>query len=225
MNVDRAFHQVRTELAEVGLLADGVYLDHIDLCVSHLRGFDEQGYVFENVGYLAKFGYEPGVIYVSKYAQFATHEPGMTLLDIIRHEYAHAWRTHDPRFFREDWFPRTFGSNYGNSAPVPYRTWRRRLLRSRKYRTELGRCRTEAGRETVYRRYYRQHFISDYAALNASEDFAETFMFFLKYRNSLERFEGRGVVNRKLRAVERAVARASRRRLATVSAPYRVRSA
>jgi hypothetical protein len=56
-----------------------------------------------------------------------------------------------------------------------------------------------------------QNFITDYATTNASEDFAETFMFFLKYRRSLDRFANRPAVYRKLRMVERAVAMGARR--------------
>lgn len=225
MNVDRAFHQVRTELAEVGLLAEGVYLDQIDLCVSHEPSLGEQGYVFEVVGHYGKLGFKPGVIYVPKDAAFVPNLPGMTLIDIIRHEFAHAWRTLDPRFFREEWFARTFGTTYGSSAPKPHRVWKRSLTNSRRYRADLKRCRTEAGRKRVLNYYYRQQFITEYASKCACEDFAETFMFYLKYRNSLERFDSRPIVSRKLRAVERAVARAARRIADSSQDDYRVRSA
>ena len=32
--IEKAYNQVRSELAEVGLLAEGLYLDCIELCVS-----------------------------------------------------------------------------------------------------------------------------------------------------------------------------------------------
>jgi hypothetical protein len=67
-------------------------------------------------------------------------------------------------------------------------------------------------------RRYRDHFITDYAAHCAGEDFAETLMFFLKYRNSLDRYRGRTTVWRKLMAVQRAIDRA-RRRARNLAAP------
>ncbi len=87
----------------------------------------------------------------------------------------------------------------------------RQLARSLKYQRDKTRCRTERSASRLIESMYRQHFITDYASTCACEDFAETFMFFLKYRNSLSRFEKRSSVFRKLRAVERAVGRASRR--------------
>jgi hypothetical protein len=77
----------------------------------------------------------------------------------------------------------------------------------------------------VYRKHYREQFITDYASGSACEDFAETFMFYLKYRNSLDRFEDRPAVMRKLRVVDRMVARAARRLTASHSGSYRVCSA
>jgi hypothetical protein len=68
-------------------------------------------------------------------------------------------------------------------------------------------------------------FITDYATTNSSEDFAETFMFFLKYRRSLHRFKNRPRVYLKIKSVERAVAAASRRVKTLGSGRYRPRSA
>ncbi len=55
-NVDRAYNHIRNELAQVGLLADGVYLDAVELCISHEKNGcgGERGYVFEYVGHYAK---------------------------------------------------------------------------------------------------------------------------------------------------------------------------
>ena len=50
-NVDRAYNFVRHELAELGLLADGVYLDKVELCISNVKSSGERGYVFEQVGH------------------------------------------------------------------------------------------------------------------------------------------------------------------------------
>jgi hypothetical protein len=51
-------------------------------------------------------------------------------------------------------------------------------------------------------------------------------MYFLKYRNSLSRFESRPVVAKKMRSVERAVARAAQRiRSGRSQGRWRARSA
>ncbi len=109
-NVDRAYNHIRNELAQVGLLADGVYLDAVELCISHEKSGcgGERGYVFEYVGHYAKRGYRPGVIYLPRDLPYISHKPGHTLMDTIRHEYAHAWYYIDPSFFRQEWFELTF---------------------------------------------------------------------------------------------------------------------
>jgi hypothetical protein len=85
------------------------------------------------------------------------------------------------------------------------------LKRNPEYLAGKGRCRTERGRLRHFYSYLLDEFITDYATTNASEDFAETFMFYLKYRKSLNRFRGRPGVYRKLVSVERAILRARRR--------------
>jgi hypothetical protein len=212
-NVDRAYNHIRNELADVGLLADGAYLDTVELCISHEKSGcgGERGYVFEYVGHYAKRGYRPGVIYLPKDLPHKPYKPGLTLMDTIRHEYAHAWYYIDPGFFRQDWFVRTFGATYCNESPLPYQTWRKELKRNEEYLKGKARRKTDGARLKYFYSQLLQSFITDYATTNACEDFAETFMFYLKYRRSLERFASRPVVFQKLKMVERAVAMASRR--------------
>ncbi len=209
-NVEKAYNQVRAELAEVGLLADGLYLDCIELCISDYPCTDELGYLFEDVGQYGRLGFKPGVIYLPSDLSYHTRRQGHSILDTIRHEYAHAWSYVDPRFIRDEWFPTAFGAPYSNENPKPFRAWKRRTQQSRAYRSAVARCRTDSGKHRIWTKLIRQQFISDYAATNACEDFAETFMFYLKYRNSLDRFEDRPAVYRKIRLVERAVQRAAR---------------
>lgn len=207
-NVDRAYNKVRHELAEVGLLADGVYLDAVELCISHEKSGDgEVGYVFERVGHYAKRGYKPGVIYLPRDLPHRPYKPGFTLTDTIRHEYAHAWFYLDPGFFRQEWFSRTFGAAYANCAPVPYHSWQKQMKKDPAFQAHSN----HEAQERHFNRYLLNYFVSEYATTNASEDFAETFMFFLKYRRSLHRFKNRSEVYRKIRMVERAVAMGARR--------------
>lgn len=224
-NVDRAYNQVRNELAEVGLLADGVYLDAVELCISSVKSCGERGYVFEQVGHYGKRGYRPGVIYLPRDLPHQPYKPGMTLCDTIRHEYAHAWYYIDRPFFREAWFERTFGAPYDNCASSPYQSWRRNLKRDPNYQACKSRRKTETGKLKYFYGCLYQQFITDYASTNASEDFAETFMFFLKYRRSLSRFRNRPVVYHKLKMVERAVGMASRKVNLVSDRTYRSRTA
>jgi hypothetical protein len=216
-NVDRAYNQVRNELAEVGLLDDGLYLDTVELCISDRKsGGGEWGYVFERVGHYAKLGYRPGVIYLPRDLPHRPYTPGLTLTDTIRHEYAHAWFYIDSGFFRQGWFVRTFGAAYSNLEPMPYLQWQRKVFKnmlhsSPKKSSKKKRSGSEAKRNEYRQRTMLQYFISDYATTNASEDFAETFMFFLKYRRSLDRFARRPVVHQKLKMVERAISMAAKR--------------
>ncbi len=222
-HVDQAYNKVRKELAEVGLLSEGLYLDHIEVCIASAPSDGEQGYLFEDATGWKSAGYRPGVIYLPSDLPYQPKVPGATLQDTIRHEYAHAWYCTDPEFFRDDWFVKTFGATYNNCNPKPRKSWQRQLARSRRYLHSKKRCRTEKGQVRLWERAYREQFITDYASTCACEDFAETFMFYLKYRNSLGRFENRPTVFRKLRAVERAIMRASRRVHFVSSDEWRVR--
>lgn len=226
VDVDRAYNQVRRELTEVGLLDDGVYLDHIELCVSRYPSRGEAGFVFESIGSWGRLGFKPGVIYLPSDVPQIPRMPGSTLVDTIRHEFAHAWYYTDPKFFREEWFVRTFGAHYSNCTPRPLRHWSRKILGNRRYLSTVDRCRTDNGRRRIREAHFKNDFISDYASTCACEDFAETFMYFLKYRNSLERFDGRSVVAKKIRSVERAVGRvASRLRSGRKQGRWRVKTA
>lgn len=225
-NVDRAYNQVRNELAEVGLLADGVYLDAVELCISHEKSGDgEVGYVFERVGHYAKRGYKPGVIYLPRDLPHKPYQPGHTLTDTIRHEYAHAWFYLDQGFFRQDWFARTFGAAYSNCAPTPFHSWRKQLKKDSDFVSRQPRSSTSEAQQRRFSNRLLQQFVSEYATTNASEDFAETFMFYLKYRRSLNRFVHRPGVYRKIRMVERAVAMAARRTRQFSNRSIRFRSA
>jgi hypothetical protein len=119
----------------------------------------------------------------------------------------------------------TFGAPYSNATPDPYRAWRKELKREPDYQKGKSRRKTDNARLNHYYKHLLQNFITDYATTNASEDFAETFMFFLKYRRSLERFASRPVVYQKLRMVERAVAVAARRAKQFTDRTYRRRTA
>ena len=187
--LDAAFATARRDLAEVGLLAPGLYLDVIDCARSPLPSgwFGELGYVFERDPgpFGSLMGFEPGVIYIPVNAPAQAYVPGGTLADTVRHEFAHAWYWLDPEFVDAPWFRETFGARY-NAAP-----WSGRRMPE----------------------FDPDAFVSHYACSQAKEDFAETFMWFLKYRRSLHRFRRRELLFEKLIAVAEAVDYAARTRV------------
>lgn len=204
--VNRSFNKVRDELEEVGLLADGVYLDEIELMVAVLPSFGEAGYVFdENVPwYLSLLGFEPGVIYLPSDVPSEAYVPGSTLTDVIRHEFAHAWHWLDPRFFKEKWFIETFGGRYIDDD-CPRDRWADSIRSNRSTLNQFSACRGERERAALERRLFDREFVSEYAASQICEDFAETFMVYLRNRRSFSRFRFRPGVFRKLNALENAV--------------------
>ena len=213
--LNRAWNKVRSELAEVGLLyapeneSDSGYLDQIDLKVAWLPSINEAGYVWEKVDWFAHLqGYEEGVIYLPVDLPRDAYVPGATLVDVIRHEYAHAWHWLEPDFFERPWFQRAFGGEYDDGETTPLALFGQKLRRSHK--SKIERSRNDREREANVRRLFNQEFISGYAATHFCEDFAETFMTYLRHRKNLSRYRNRPGVYRKLAAVEKAVNVASR---------------
>lgn len=191
----RAYNKVREELREVGLLVEGRYLDDI-CCRWHIDPaalFDRECarvYDDEVPGLYSWFGFEPGTIYVFAAAPLEAYVRGGTLVDVVRHEFGHAWAWRDRPFFRRRWFRDTFGANY-EAAP-----W------------------GEPGD------FHPDEYVSEYATCQAKEDFAETFMVFLRDRRSLSRkHRHRPGLYRKLKAVEAAVAEAAATRVGSARRP------
>ena len=92
--VERAYNKVRGELAEVGLLSEGRYLDAVECEQDLLPTFSsELGFVFDQgvTDFHGFVGYRPGVIYIPRNSPVRVHVPGDTLLDTMRHEFAPAW--------------------------------------------------------------------------------------------------------------------------------------
>lgn len=191
----RSFGKVRGELAEVGLLADGAYLDAIECVQPGGPDFfwSEAGFVYdEGLPWHGPItGFAPGVIYVPRNAPVTLYTPGGTLDDTVRHEFAHAWAWLDRKTVDGPWFRETFGGRYAEG------------------------CDFGGKMSAVFMDYPEEFERSSYAGLYASpyamsapkEDFAETFMLFLRHRRSLSRFRSRRGLYRKLWAVEAAVRR------------------
>lgn len=198
-----AFNKVRHELWEVGLLEDGVYLDEVDLVVSAIPSLGEAGYVFDRgLPFFAKMvGYQPGVIYLPSNIPHEQYVPGGTLVDVIRHEFAHAWAWLDRDFMNQDWFVKAFHKPYEESCDFENGVYK---LMRRMVSPETG---ESIGRLYFDKYGFRNDYFSEYAMSAVYEDFAETFMCYLRYRKSLNRFKSRPGLYRKLKAVEQAVSR------------------
>lgn len=209
--VNRAYNKVRNELAEVGLLYDDVYLDKVELVITDVKSKGERGFVFEDVGWYKELGYKKGVIYLPKDIPHKPKKVAFTLCDTIRHEYAHAWYCLDPDFFKQPWFVECFGASYSETKSVVYDTWRKALSKNPLYVQAKSRCRTKKQKLKVFYQFLLNDFVTDYASTNPSEDFAETFMLYLRYRNSLGRFLKRPGVQRKMLGVHYAIQSAAQK--------------
>jgi hypothetical protein len=196
--VEDAFNRVRQELCQIGVLADGVYLDQIELCISGIPSLGEAGFVYDSgVPWLEGIlGYQEGVIYLPRNIPHSLYKPGGTLTDVIRHEFAHAWAWLDREFLNRAWFKRAFGRWYDDEWPLGDQLFR--LFRR------------HGEREFKTSPYYRD-FVSPYAMKAPYEDFAETFMTCLRYWSSASRFRNRPGLYQKIMAVRAAVGAAARR--------------
>jgi hypothetical protein len=210
--VRRAFQKVRKELAEIGLLAGGEYLGQVELYVNGRLNTADAGFVFdEGVGPLEKkVGFKPGTIYLPLNLPHCRYVPGYTLADTIRHEFAHAWHWLEPSFFRRPWFRETFGAAYTNFDPMPLQAWTKQIKNDISFARKLRRCENSEQVESIKRKHLLHDFVTEYASTMSREDFAETFMYYLKYRHSLDRFQSRTGAYQKLIAVEDAIATARR---------------
>ena len=156
------------------------------------------------------WGASPRIIYLPSDLPQSAYVPGGTLTDVIRHEYAHAWHWLEPDFFDSAWFRRAFGAEYEDGDITPLELWTEGNERSRNFKQCFGACRNDRERAAFLRKRLFNDFVSDYATTHFCEDFAETFMYYLRYRRSLDRFKSRSGVFRKLTAVASAVSRARR---------------
>lgn len=101
-------------------------------------------------------------------------------IDVLRHEFAHALAHRYPKALRNgDLFKKAFGGPYGDRA-----------ARGTSPDDWEGRC------------------VSGYAATATQEDFAETFMFYLKHKGKIPaKFAKKPAIRKKWKAVEKIIRR------------------
>ena len=183
--LSRAFNTVRGELCEVGLIEMGRYLDRIDCLRALLPAWDNtMGYVFdESVDWLPKL---VGYTPGDIYIRFnAAVEPRIPGSTLL------------------DTIRHEFGHSWA---------WLdRKHIEGRWFREAFdGRYGDVWGEEPEFD---PSEYVSAYACTRPAEDFCETFMTYLRCRRSLNRFDRRPGVKRKLNAVVKAVSVAANERL------------
>ena len=82
----------------------------------------------------------------------------VSVLYVLRHEFGHAYANAYPRLFSSRDFKKSFGDKYGDYAVYD---------------------------DTCY---WKEYCVSDYAATSTQEDFAETFMYYLKHKGRIPKF-------------------------------------
>jgi hypothetical protein len=173
----------------------------------------------ETTGAKRFVGYREGVIYLPCDLPTRPFKPGGTLADIIRHEYAHAWRWMNPQLFREPWFEETFGAAYEDKSPTPFYRWVR--TRARSTEPLLIAWEEEQIKQFVFetkegKKQLGRDFATPYAVVSAAEDFADTFMLYLRRHELPDTYAARPGLYRKVLAVEAAVKEQCRRLGASV---------
>lgn len=177
--IQRDFRKVQTELETIGLWKENEYLGLVDLYQTPMPSiFGTLGFIYDRgISSFEKIlGFKSGAIYIPSHAHVEKYTPGQTLVDTIRHEFGHAWYWVDPQLFKGKWFKDTFGGRYGAEWDD-----------------------TDSNLDDS------DNYISEYAMSSPAEDFAETFMTYLRHSKNYSKFRKRRGVYRKLSMVHKIV--------------------
>ena len=176
-----AFNQVREELRGMGLLFTGSPLDKVDCYHERFSLGALSGFV----GVMGFYDFSDRNIHIPMAypaGLFPRWFSKRQMLDVLRHEFGHALAHRYPEALRNgDLFKKAFGGPYGV-----------RPAKGTDPDDWEGRC------------------VTGYAATRTREDFAETFMLFVKHKGKIPaRFAKRPAIRKKWRAVEEIVSRAA----------------
>jgi hypothetical protein len=179
--VTKAYNQARDDLIELGLLWRDSKLDKVQ-CL-----YERVDPVSAVTGRLAYFNEDkadrnihfPSLFLPWKWLLGLRYEKSIPV-DILRHEFGHALATLYPRALSDGGlFVEAFGAKYG-PKPAP----------------EIDQANWEFD------------CVSEYAADQTREDFAETFMLFVKHKGKLpSKFRGKPAIKKKWAAVREIVKR------------------
>ena len=177
--VTRAYNKVRMELWDIRVLWDGSKLEKVGCTYLTIAPIAALG------GYMGF--YDPNtreIEFPSVYLPIAAlwRDLGVkaNALDVIRHEFGHALA---------DLYPGA-------------------LKKGGTFRTAFGGAYGEVPAEEHVAAGWGDRYVSEYATSSTQEDFAETFMLFVKYKGKIPaKFAKRPVIRKKWRAVAEIVKR------------------
>ena len=177
--VERAYNKVRNELWTLEALWDGSRLDGIGCTYRTIAP------IAALAGYMGLYQPETKVIefpsvYLPIEALWKNLGMKANALDVIRHEFGHALADLYPRALSKGGlFRASFGGTYG---PTPAE---------------------ERGVDG-----WEERYVSEYATSATQEDFAETFMLFMKHKGKIPaQFKGKPAIAKKWKAVAEIVKR------------------
>ena len=177
--VTRAYNKVRTELWKLGVLWDGSKLDGVGLTYLTVAP------IAALAGYMGLYDPETKEIeFPSVYLPFEALWKDLgtkaNALDVIRHEFGHALADLYPGALKKDGtFRAAFGGSYGEEPAE------------------------ERGVDG-----WEERYVSEYATSATQEDFAETFMLFVKHKGKIPaKFARKPAIRRKWKAVAEIVKR------------------
>jgi hypothetical protein len=181
--VTDAYNKVRDELIALGLLWRRSKLDKVQCFYERVAPVSA---VTGRLGYFNEDKNDRNIHFPSLFLPFGwllgrRYEKSIPV-DVLRHEFGHALATLYPRALSQgDLFLKAFGGVYG-PKPAP----------------------------EIDRDNWEFDCVSEYAASATREDFAETFMLFVKYKGKIPaQFKGKPVILKKWKAVAEIVKRVS----------------
>ena len=179
--VTKAYNQARDDLIELGLLWRGSKLDKVQCFYEQVAPWSA---VTGTLAYFNEDKDDRNIHFPSLFLPFGwllgrRYEKNLPV-DVVRHEFGHALATLYPRALSQGrLFLEAFGAKYG-PKPAP----------------EIDQANWEFD------------CVSKYAASETREDFAETFMLFVKYKGKLPaKFRGKPAIKKKWAAVAEIVKR------------------
>lgn len=147
-----SFNKVRRELYKLEIFTDkidSVEVEWQQLAVGALINL--KYWTLEGLGSPSVMGFctTNNIIYIP---EFAVRND--SVLNVLRHEFGHAYANAYPRIFSSMDFKNAFGGKYGNEVVYDTENW-------------------------------KEYCVSEYAASCVQEDFAETFMYYLKHKGNI----------------------------------------
>ncbi len=174
--VDRAVQNVLDELDDLGLLTHK--LSSVDVYTQPIDVVGCHGFYLEKDYGLRILGFEPRSIYIPLISWARVQEK--------------LWNLGRSSTSIRDVIRHEFAHAFAVEHPGIVR-------RSRKFREVFG---APYDTEGAVNEYHPDEHVSEYAATNPSEDFAETFMLYVKYKGKIARYKSRPTIYTKMKFIK-----------------------